>query len=261
MQITGNVSRPEEILEIQGHKMILDDVDSLRLRSRGIHEPAVTALVREKIKPGDVVLDIGAHIGYYTLIFAELVGKMGLVLAYEPNPETFDLLEGNILSNINGYRHWVSLNQVALWDATGGVAFWLNNKNKADNRCWNPGRSWKNMKNIWIPAIRLDDFLYKQQIDFIKMDIQGAEYRALLGMQELLKDNPQVKIVAEFSPMMLEGCGPGKGRDFPDLLQALGFKIWHIPEKGPLEPVDTDRLIEITPKSRFRNIYCERGRK
>jgi len=254
MKIEGVITRPNEIVKVQGHKMMLDDVDSLRLRSRGIHEPGVTRLVREKIKPGDVVLDIGAHIGYYTLIFAELVGPEGEVTAIEPNLATLTILRQNVL--LNGYDG-VIFSHCAAWNETAYLPLWLNSKNKADNRCWDPGRPWK---KIMVDAIRIDHWC-PMRVDFIKMDIQGAEYRALLGMLKLLEDNPQVKIVSEFSPAMLEACGPGKPEDFPDLLQSLGFKIWHIPDKGPLEPVDTARLMQLTPKSRFRNIYCERPSK
>jgi len=252
MAITGTVVRPEEIVEVQGHKMILDDVDSLRLRERGIHEPGVTALVREKVKPGDVVLDIGAHIGYYTLIFAELVGPRGQVLAFEPRPDNVKLLCENI--KLNKCFEEVGVFQWAVWDKWDEVKLWLNSKNKADNRCWNPERPWR---WVWVQTIDLDYPAFNP-VNFIKMDIQGAEYRALLGMQGLLEDNPQVKIVSEFSPAMLEACGPGKAIDFPKLLEKLGFNMSIIHKTGELEPVSPTTLLNKTPKSRFRNIYCER---
>lgn len=258
MKIEGVVIRPSEIVEVQGHKMILDDVDSLQLRPRGIHEPGVTALVRKKVKPGDVVLDIGAHIGYYTLIFAELVGPEGNVIAIEAAPHNSELLRHNL--RLNAYTLRVEQYWYAAWNEEDEgadytpITLWLNHRNQADNRCWDPGRPWD---SVSINAHKIDN-RHSGRMDFIKMDIQGSEYRALLGMRKLLEHNPEVKIVSEFSPAMLDECGPGRPEDFPNLLQSLGFKIWHIPDKGPLEPVDTARLMQITPKSRFRNIYCER---
>jgi FkbM family methyltransferase len=238
---------------VQGHRMLLDDVDSLCLRSRGVHEPGVTKIARENVKDGDVVLDIGAHIGYFTLIFAELVGPYYKnVIAFEPNPEATELLCEN--TNLNNYNNRVTVFRFAVWDKWDEIKLWLNCKNKADHRCWNPGRPWK---WIWANTINLDCLTF-DHIDFIKMDIQGAEYRALLGMQKLLQDNPQVKMIMEFAPAMLEACGPGKPGDCLDLLTSLGFRLWLIEETGNLKPVDANWLIEHTPHSRFRNIYCER---
>lgn len=87
---------------VMGHKMFLDCKDSLNLSiNNGIYEEFETNIVKEEIKKGDIVLEIGANIGYYTLIFAKLVGEKGKVFAFEPDPTNFALLKKNI--EINGY--------------------------------------------------------------------------------------------------------------------------------------------------------------
>ena len=86
-------------VEIEGEKMYLDDVDSLCLSINGIHEKIITNLIKKEIHSGDVVLDIGAHIGYYTLQFANLVGSTGKVYAFEPEPKNFELLKKNVQIN------------------------------------------------------------------------------------------------------------------------------------------------------------------
>ncbi len=89
--------------EVQGQKMFLDKKDVLGLSINGVYEPLETKLVRKEVKKSDVVLDIGANIGYYTLILAKLVGKKGRVFAFEPDPTNFALLKKNI--SINGYKN------------------------------------------------------------------------------------------------------------------------------------------------------------
>ncbi len=87
-------------VRVLGHRMFLDRFDSLSLSVVGRHEQCITELVQQIIKPGDIVLDIGANIGYYTLIFARCVGPTGHVYAFEPDPGSFALLQKNV--QING---------------------------------------------------------------------------------------------------------------------------------------------------------------
>ncbi len=97
--IEGNLKT--EFAEVQGSKMFLDPGDSLNLSINGVYGELDTQIIREQIKEGDIVIDVGANIGYYTLIFAQLVGKTGKVFAFEPEPKNFEILKKNI--EINNY--------------------------------------------------------------------------------------------------------------------------------------------------------------
>jgi hypothetical protein len=145
------VSRLKSTLaEVDGHKMFLDSRDSLGLSIFSIHEPLETGLVKEKIKKGDVVLDIGANIGYYTLIFAKLVGEEGKVFAFEPEPTNFSLLEKNV--EINGYKN-VVLIQKAVSNETGKIRLYLSKgsatfiSDPTENLQYYPGRA----ASKWLP--------------------------------------------------------------------------------------------------------------
>ena len=183
-----------------GHKMYLDAVDSLLLSMRGIYEPEETKLVESLVHRGHVVVDIGANIGYCTLQFAQLVGGTGKVIAFEPDPENFELLRRNV--DANGYD--VTLERRAVSDVAGRLRLYKSILNRADYRNFD---SHDGRPSLEIDAVRLDDYLRNlSRVDFIKMDIQGAEGLALDGMIALLERSPGVKILTEFWPQGLLAC-------------------------------------------------------
>ncbi len=241
--------------EVDGHKMFLGRRDSLSLSIEGIYEQFETELVKKEIKRGDVVLDIGAHIGYYTLIFARLVGGDGKVFAFEPDPTNFALLKKNV--EMNGYKN-VILIQKAVSNKPGKLKLYLCEDNDVDHRIYN---SHDGRESIEIEAIRLDDYFrdYDGRIAFIKMDIQGEEGGG--GMSNLLKKNKNVKIVSEFWPIGLKRFGT-EPEEYLKLLLKHGFTLYHINEKEKkIEPIDIPKLLEIYnpdmhKKGNFTNLLC-----
>ncbi|MGH7424839.1 MAG: FkbM family methyltransferase, partial [Candidatus Methylomirabilales bacterium] len=154
-----------------GHVIFLDKYDSLHLAIYGIHEPFQTEFVSSVVKEGDVVVDAGAHIGYYTLIFAKLVGPEGRVFAFEPDPGNFSLLKKNV--EANGYQNVVVENR-ALGDETGKIRLYLSSVHAGDHRTYDVGESrpW-----VVVDCVRLEDYMRDRdcEVDLVKMDIQGAE--------------------------------------------------------------------------------------
>lgn len=171
------------IAEVQGHKMFLDSKDTLALSLWGVYEPLETELVKKEVKKGDVVLDIGANIGYYTLIAAKLVGENGKVFAFEPDPTNFAILKKNV--ELNGYKN-VVLVQKAASNKTGKLKLYLSEDNSADHKIYD---SHEGRQSTEIEATRLDDYFknYNGEINLIKMDIEGAEGGAIQGMSSLLQ--------------------------------------------------------------------------
>jgi len=241
--------------EVDGHKMFLDSKDSLNLSVKGIYEPLQTELVKKEIKKGDVVLNIGANIGYYTLIFAKLVGDDGKIFAFEPAPTNFSLLKKNV--EINSYKN-VVLVQKAVSNKTGKLKLYLSEDNMGDHRIYN---SYDNRESIEIEAVRLDDYFknYRAGINFIKMDIQGAEYGAIQGMLNLLKEN-NLKIIMEFWPSGLKRFGIAPAECL-ELLVEFGFRLFEVNEREKkIRPVNVPRLLEIyTPeKENYTKLLCIR---
>ena len=242
--------RPEATT-VMGHKMYLDAADSLLLSMRGVYEPEETKLVQRLVHPGDIVIDIGANIGYYTLQFAKLVRSAGKVIAFEPDPENFELLRRNV--EINGYN--ITLERRAVSNRSGRVQLYRSPLNTADHRIFD---SRDGRLSVEVDAVRLDDYLGDlDRVNFIKMDIQGAEGVALDGMIALLERSPGVKILSEFWPEGIAACGTS-----PDwylhTLTRLGFKLFDVNETGRPERTDADTLLTRSRKWSHTNLLCSR---
>jgi len=249
-------SKVDFVEDVLGHKMYLDDKDSLQLSIKRIHEPFETQFVVDQIKPGDVVLDIGANIGYYTLQFCRKVGPAGEVYAFEPDPENCNLIRKNLA--VNGYAN-AKVVEAAVCDVMGTVKLYHNPEQNADHRIFDAGDK---RHSFDVPAIQMDSYLSKlsRPINFIKMDIQGAEYRAILGMRELLLKNPQAVLVTEFEPHSLIKSGADP-ETYLRLLSSLGFELLEIDEGLEGTKAVTCEYLLKKYKNRdgyFTNLLCRR---
>lgn len=168
--------------ELEGYRM---SIDWSRYRSfvYGTWEPKVVRAITGIVKPGMTVIDIGAHIGYYALLLAKYVGPGGRVFAFEPLPANFALLQKNI--ELNNLRNVQSMNQ-AIFSRTQEIAI------SAPGDEPNPGSGSMHeeagRKQYRVEAITLDDFCGTRalQPDVVKMDIEGAEYDAVLGARKTI---------------------------------------------------------------------------
>lgn len=170
--------------KVCGHIMYLNLRDPgipRTLALYGKHEPLVTRLLNQEIKPGMRVVDVGAHIGYYTLQMARLVGESGEVIAIEPMLDNANLLKMNI--EANGYRN-VRIYEAAIGSENGTARLYVSR---------NPGLcslipSGVHYSYTEVPLWTLDALLEQEErIDYIRMDIQGSEVEAIKGMQGILQ--------------------------------------------------------------------------
>jgi FkbM family methyltransferase len=245
--------RPRAV-RVEGQRMWLDDRDTLELGTHGIYEPVETGLLKRELRPGDTFLDVGANIGYYTLIAARIVGPEGRVFAFEPDPVNFELLRKNV--EANGHSN-VTLVNKAVSDRGGTLRLFVNEANRGDHRIYD---SRDGRRSLSIQAVALDGFFKKldRKIQFIKMDIQGAEARALEGMKGLIRSNRPLKLVTEFSPGSLKLCGSDPAK-YLKSLQKLGFRVREISEKeGSIRSADLKSLTRsLTDDSnRYTNLFC-----
>lgn len=219
------------LMEVEGSKMYLkprEHTFATALLLGKAYEKCETDLLSEVVEEGMVVIDCGANIGYYTLLAAKLVGERGKVFAFEPEPSNYALLVKNI--EANGYHNVVPARK-AISNKTGSITLSL-----ADDPS---GHSLGQIAQehargvIIVDSVTLDESLEQNiaPVDVIKMDIEGAEMRALEGMNNIIRQNPNLKILTEFCPPYLERCGSSPASYF-NKLKSHGFKIYAMDERG-----------------------------
>lgn len=241
-------------VEIDGRKMFLDENDSLRLsfKKYGLHEMKIA---KKMIKKGDIVVDIGANIGFWTLVFAELVGKSGHVFAFEPGPENFRILQKNV--EINNLQN-VTLSSKAISDKPSKTKLFLSYESN-DHRIYDPK---DNREAVEIETITLDEYFknFDQKINFIKTNIQGSDHAALIGMHEILQKSPSIKLVMEFYPELLEGMN-SSAEKFITTLTEEGFTVYNFLDNNNLEiPINKqDMILKYSPESgNSTMLFCVR---
>jgi len=250
---TNTILKPE-FVEIEGNRIYLDKQDSLFLSIRGYHEKTATRIAKEHIKEGDTVIDIGANIGYYTLLFAKWVGPSGKVYAFEPEPSNFQLLEKNV--EANNYEN-ITIFQKAVSDKNDKLSFYISDESSAANQLFKPK---KFSKIIEVDSIKLDEFLPPdQKIDFIKIDIQGAEGTAIKGMNSLLEHNPNTIIMQEWWPDAIKKYNMDSDEHLK-ILEKLGYSFYEIDgQNDVLKQIKINELIEKYPNKFFEdiNLLCK----
>lgn len=224
-------------------KLIVDADDasvSNRIVRQHDYEMHVRRFVESILRPGMTVLDVGANIGFHTMLFASIVGKEGRVLAFEPNSENCRLL---LLSAAENDFPQVKLFPTALADTTGAIFL---TSSTGSNGALLPNRRETLMNpNCTVVACDRLDRLVDEKIDFIKLDIEGAEYRALLGGIELIK-KWRPMLCVEFSMEMTSRVSGIAGPDFLKWLKSFGYRVFLLRRQGrrhPAEIRDIDRLI------------------
>ena len=182
--------------------LLVDDADSLGLIANGIFEPEETRSILNLIKPGDRFLDIGANVGYYTVLAAECVGSTGQVISVEPDNTNFEILDAN--TRIWQQQGRVKIYRFALSDQAGESRLFLSSHNSGMHRLYSSVVC--TGETIQVSVVRGDD-LQLAPLDLVKIDIEGFEPRALRGLQETLKASPGIKILSEFSPFSILEAG------------------------------------------------------
>jgi len=220
-------SKDGEVRLSVGMRMVVPaGFPSYRTYVTGLYEKEVTNLVLRIIREGMVVVDVGANIGYYTLIASALVGASGRVYAFEADPDICAVLQQNLQAN--GCRNVVAVAR-AVSDKVGLARFVRGEPERGYLSASPSGNAF-----IEVPTATLDAFFAAEgwpSIDLIKIDIEGGEVAALEGMSELSRRNPRMQLIMEFSLDNLRQAGTTVDA-LAKILEQLGFHSGRIIEQG-----------------------------
>lgn len=163
----------------------------------GLWESWLTVFMARIIKRGMNVIDVGANHGYYTVLFADLVGPDGLVAAIEPHPRTAELLRRSV--DVNGFSGRVTVTEMAASAEDGGSLVFHAPPTEPKNARVVPGGDLSHPEHVKVKAGRIDSIVKRwDRVDFVKIDVEGAEEAALAGLTRVLKrDKP--RLLLEFN--------------------------------------------------------------
>ena len=209
----------------------------LRLHRLGRMGRAEHALLSRLIRPGMTVVDAGANLGLYTVLFSRLVGPAGRVLAFEPDPALFALLQASCRRNgcANVEPHNLALGSRHDRLALKKMAF-----NSGDNHLGAKGGG-AFRHEISVPVVPLDEVAPGLCPDLFKIDVQGWELEVLRGAGRIIEDAPRCEILLEYWPQGFIRAG----YQACDLISFLEKKGFHLHDAATRAPLDAPALVRL----------------
>jgi FkbM family methyltransferase len=203
--------------DLKGYQVLLN-LKTEKSRWLGTYEPELQAALRQFLRPGSIVYDVGANIGYITLMMAHHVGPTGQVFAFEALPANVERIQKNV--SLNKLSN-VTVISAAVTDKSGPVTFYVHESVGMGKAAGSAGRREEHYKaEISVPGLSLDEFVYGQgnpAPEAVKMDIEGGELLALPGMSRLLREAGPV--------LFLELHGPESEKGAWEILTECGYTL------------------------------------
>lgn len=257
-RFTFDVDRPSVI---HGHKMLLafrDGYPPVALAADK-YEEGTTRLFELLVEPGMVVIDVGAHVGYYSLLAAKQVGPNGKVYAFEPEPHNYELLQRNVA--LNGRSNVLTFKE-AISDRVGSAKLYLTKLDNGRHSTYRHGLPESGC--IVVDTTTVDAFLGGRgwpRVDLVKIDVEGAELDVLNGMGQTLAQSGELKLIVEFNPPLLRNAGADPAQ-FLNRLAGEGFNVYCIDDRQgliPVEAIDVDFLVQkLSASEGSVNLFCRK---
>lgn len=237
------------VCPIWGGKLIVSSEDfsmAPDLIIHGVHEPHLTNYLLKNIKNGYTVMDLGANLGYFTVLLGYLVGTEGKVIAYEADPDSYALLMDNV--SINYLHNKIMIENKAIYSSASKLSFYITDRFKGHASIHEHDKEYfkyynDNIQKIEVPAEPLDIYFGQlKHIDLIKLDIEGGEYRAFLGMTNLIKNRVIDTVVFELNKLMLKNDWLSFYNLLSEIKELYGAKFFTLTIEGEPVPIDLDEL-------------------
>lgn len=220
---------PDLALTRQANGLLLyvdpqDETMSAHLIGYGYWEPNVYAVISSLISPNDVVIEVGANVGYYTVAMGVMVGSGGRVHSFEANPRLAGMVDRSVY--INGLKDRVTVHAKAVLDAAGSIRFERSRKRSG----WGHVTQWTQQafddsEVLEVEATTLDS-LALARVNLIRLDAEGSEAFILRGAAAVLAANPDIVICMEWDPIQMGGRTDLQA--FVSWLGDQGFRFWRI---------------------------------
>jgi FkbM family methyltransferase len=215
------------------------------IRRHATWEADVLRLLHASVRPGMTVVDVGANVGFHTVVLSQLVGPDGAVHAFEPFPVTVDILRANL------WRHRcenTTLHEAAASDTAGRVRIETDPEGRSGAHLGDTG--------IEVAATTLDDALGSVTVDVMKIDVEGAEPLVLRGAERVLAASPRLVAIVEFrAEAHLDGSRP---EDALRAYESLGFRLELLHSDGRTTPAGHDELLSAATAAGTLNIVLRR---
>jgi FkbM family methyltransferase len=254
-----------EIEDLGGFKIAVDADDcdvSRQVREDRWYtdERFETSVFAELLRPGMSVLDVGGNIGFYAMLARSRVGAAGRVVVFEPFPRSAALIRASI--EANGYTN-VDLVEAAVAERAGSAELFLSPDQWSEHSLLDLGHQRPGDDGrfkLEVPLVTVDGALerlgHDPRVDLVKMDIEGAEWRALQGMRRVLDHNPRLTLMTELWPNGFVRAG-ASARAFLEALAGEGFAFRHLDARAervePLALADLLELIEANARRTFED--------
>jgi FkbM family methyltransferase len=202
-------------------------------------EPWTTELIRALLRPGSTFVDVGANVGYFTLLAGSIVGPTGRVIAFEPNPELASLIARSL--SVNGLHSWTELVEAAAMSEPGRLEFKRFAGHQGSSGFYVTdelaAQFHDTLERIVVDCTTLDDALAGRglQIDLIKIDAEGAEPEVIAGAERLLEEQRGMQVIMEYTP---------SNRPAVEALIERGYRMCVLGQDHSLTPIEADRLDE-----------------
>lgn len=195
------------------------------------YEPRECELLARMLEPGMTFFDVGAHVGYYTLLASRIVGTGGRVVAFEPDARSFRLLVENVRTN---ELHNVEPVNAAVGGRVGDLQLYRDPDYAGDHRI----HAVAGRESITVRCTTLDAFcLAGGSPDIMKMDVQGAEGDVLAGMMRVIRESPPRAILSEYWPTELASVGTDP-QQLVETIRAAGYAVYNVPDEAEAIRVD-----------------------
>jgi len=225
------------------------------------YETREVEVLAQNLIEGMNFIDIGANSGFFTIIASKLVGSSGKVLAFEPSQDNMRILRSNIEAND---LQNVEAIESAVCEAERQVTLHLSKINPGDHRTYQSDdarilNAGSPRETIQVAGTSLDEFLSCTRIDadVIKMDIQGAEHHALMGMRDTITNRENILLMTEYWPRGLRAAGSSPSGFLADLHRS-GFHFFVAGDYGQLTEVYLDDIESNLTEDEHATIFCSR---